>query len=288
MMCAAVRGDDPFAALDSCLTALPDAQRAGYAPVLDASWDPSQPSPHNGTVWGCLAQAVWAVRNTESFEDAVVAAIDLGNDTDTVACVTGALAGAVYGIQAVPSRWATYVNGSIESPVGLLEYDVEDLQQFARVLLGQPARDETPLESPAGPEEVAPSLHAADLGGAARAPRDWAVVSLCRTSGRFDRHQVRRQVYLVDEPMFEENISLIDAVSDAVDAVDALLAAGHNVVVHCHGGRSRTGLVLKAWAMRRYGYDEREAHDWLSSQWFRYRDYNDTFVEFLRSEWPVG
>ena len=40
--------------------------------------------------------------------------------------------------------------------------------------------------------------------------------------------------------------------------------------------------------MRRYGYDEREAHDWLSSQWFRYRDYNDTFVEFLRSEWPVG
>jgi ADP-ribosylglycohydrolase len=36
----------------------------------------------------------------------VRAAIDLGGDTDTVAAVTGGLAGAVYGADAVPVRWA--------------------------------------------------------------------------------------------------------------------------------------------------------------------------------------
>ena len=42
-----------------------------------------------------VAQAVWAVRHHATFHDAVVAAIDLGDDTDTVACVAGALAGAL-------------------------------------------------------------------------------------------------------------------------------------------------------------------------------------------------
>jgi len=57
------------------------------------------------------------------------------------------------------------------------------------------------------------------------------------------------------------------------------------VVVHCHGGRSRTGLVLKAWKMRAHGASEREAHDWLADTWPLYEDYNRTFVEFLRTDW---
>lgn len=36
---------------------------------------------------------------------AVRAAIDLGGDTDTVAAVTGALAGAVYGLGEIPAAW---------------------------------------------------------------------------------------------------------------------------------------------------------------------------------------
>jgi ADP-ribosylglycohydrolase len=35
----------------------------------------------------------------------VRAAVDLGGDTDTVAAVTGGLAGAVYGVGAIPRRW---------------------------------------------------------------------------------------------------------------------------------------------------------------------------------------
>jgi ADP-ribosyl-[dinitrogen reductase] hydrolase len=52
-----------------------------------------------------LCAAVWAVVRTDSFEDALVLAVNLGNDADTVAAVTGALAGAVYGEAGIPPRW---------------------------------------------------------------------------------------------------------------------------------------------------------------------------------------
>lgn len=69
------------------------------------NWHPEQAREPNGAVWPCLGSAVWALRTTDAFEDALRAAIDLGGDTDTVACVTGGLAGAVYGDTAIPNRW---------------------------------------------------------------------------------------------------------------------------------------------------------------------------------------
>ena len=69
-------------------------------------WDPDQATEFNGAVWPCLGSAVWALRTTTSFEEAIRAAIDLGGDTDTVAAVTGGLAGAYYGLDAIPAHWA--------------------------------------------------------------------------------------------------------------------------------------------------------------------------------------
>jgi ADP-ribosylglycohydrolase len=46
----------------------------------------------------CLAQ-------TESFEEAVIAAVNLGGDSDTIGAVAGQLAGALYGASAIPPRW---------------------------------------------------------------------------------------------------------------------------------------------------------------------------------------
>jgi ADP-ribosyl-[dinitrogen reductase] hydrolase len=52
-----------------------------------------------------LEAALWAVANTRSFEEALVAAVNLGDDADTVGAVTGQLAGAVYGESTIPARW---------------------------------------------------------------------------------------------------------------------------------------------------------------------------------------
>ena len=42
---------------------------------------------------------------TNSFEQAVLTAANLGEDADTVAAICGQLAGAFYGERAIPSRW---------------------------------------------------------------------------------------------------------------------------------------------------------------------------------------
>ncbi|GGW53227.1 ADP-ribosylglycohydrolase family protein [Streptomyces griseoloalbus] len=101
----ALAGDDPLAAVAGALRAVHPGHRERYATVLAPDWHPDLATEFNGAVWPCLGSAVWALRTTDRYEDAVRAAIDLGGDTDTVAAVTGALAGAVHGITAVPARW---------------------------------------------------------------------------------------------------------------------------------------------------------------------------------------
>lgn len=101
----ALGGGDPLSAIADTLAAVEPAHRGRYAVVLAAGWTPEQATEFNGAVWPCLGSAVWALRTTGSFEGAVRAAVDLGGDTDTVAAVTGALAGAVYGAGDVPARW---------------------------------------------------------------------------------------------------------------------------------------------------------------------------------------
>jgi ADP-ribosyl-[dinitrogen reductase] hydrolase len=59
----------------------------------------------SGTVMGCYASAWQSVCATESFEDAVVHAINKGGDADTVGAVTGMIAGRLYGYDSIPQRW---------------------------------------------------------------------------------------------------------------------------------------------------------------------------------------
>ncbi|MET7631604.1 MULTISPECIES: ADP-ribosylglycohydrolase family protein [unclassified Streptomyces] len=101
----ALNGDDPLIALPGALAAVHDDQRERWATVLAPDWHPGLATEFNGAVWPCLGTAVWALRTTHTFEAALAAAIDVGGDTDTVAAVTGGLAGAVHGGGAIPSRW---------------------------------------------------------------------------------------------------------------------------------------------------------------------------------------
>jgi ADP-ribosylglycohydrolase len=114
----ALDGGDPLAAVPRTLSHVDADHRTRWATVLAPDWHPDDATEFNGAVWPCLGSALWALRTTSSFEASLEAAIDLGGDTDTVAAVTGALAGAVYGIDAVPRRWTEPLHVPLPGFVG--------------------------------------------------------------------------------------------------------------------------------------------------------------------------
>jgi ADP-ribosyl-[dinitrogen reductase] hydrolase len=52
-----------------------------------------------------LEASFWCFHQTNNFRDAVLLATNLGDDADTTAAITGQLAGAFYGEQAIPLFW---------------------------------------------------------------------------------------------------------------------------------------------------------------------------------------
>lgn len=250
---------------------VPDSVVEQVALVVADGFEP-RASGHgsNGGALQCFAEALWAVRSTGSFEDAVRTAVDLGDDADTVAAVAGAMAGALYGQQQLPIRWSTHVHGTVRTDSGDETFISWDLLDLGHDLLGIRRPLRTPVEHPITPGQVHDvGVWAANLSGAEQAPSDMAIVSLCITDRRFAGNPHRREVFIRDDD--GKNPHLGSVVCQSVQAIRANLAEGREVLVHCHGGRSRTGLVLKAWYMVHHGVDATTAHDWLYATWEPYQ-----------------
>ena len=62
-----------------------------------------------GYVVDTLEASMWTLLNTNSYEEAIVEAVSLGDDTDTVAAITGSMAGTIYGVNSIPERWLSKV-----------------------------------------------------------------------------------------------------------------------------------------------------------------------------------
>ena len=264
-----------------------EQHRPTFEEFLSETWEPQHTTKGNGGAVVCLAQAVWAVRNTTSFEDAVVAAVNLGDDADTVAAVTGALAGAVYGIAQIPARWSTYVNGSVTQPDGTQKrFHQHDLLAVAHVLVGKASRPITEPEPTVLPTQIHEAgVFACNLLGAPQANKKMGIVSLCRMEDLLHSHPYRREFYIIDKWSGGHNPHLHAVTHDAVNAIEAFLAEGREVVVHCHGGRSRTGFILKAWYMKTFSMDHTTADLWLHANWPYYATWNEDFTAFLENEW---
>ena len=52
-----------------------------------------------------LEAAMWAGWSTDTLKDALLLAVNLGDDADTVGAVAGQTAGSIYGIDQVPPEW---------------------------------------------------------------------------------------------------------------------------------------------------------------------------------------
>lgn len=56
---------------------------------------------------------VWSTMH--SFEDAIIGAVNHGGDADTIAAITGSLAGARFGYDAIPERWINQLDPDVKN-----------------------------------------------------------------------------------------------------------------------------------------------------------------------------
>jgi len=119
VLAALLTGASPSEALAGAGDGLDDDVRGVLASVGDP--DP-ETLPNTGFVLHTLESALSLGLHAESFEDAVLDAVNMGGDADTTGAVTGAIAGARFGADAIPDRWTNTVD------------EAEELRTLARSL----------------------------------------------------------------------------------------------------------------------------------------------------------
>lgn len=87
------------------------SRASGYEPkiaeILNGGWRGKTRNQisSSGYVVHSLEAALWCISNANDFKSAVVLAANLGDDADTVAAITGQLAGALWGASSFPVDW---------------------------------------------------------------------------------------------------------------------------------------------------------------------------------------
>ncbi|MCK9249466.1 MAG: ADP-ribosylglycohydrolase family protein [Solirubrobacteraceae bacterium] len=248
---------------------------------VDAPDVPAPPSAHvppgivgSGFAPKALEAALWTVWSTTTFADAVLAAVNLGDDADTTAAITGQLAGALYGAKAIPYRRRERVHLGdefVELADALRELADERAIEHARLprYPGAPERDpQLPNDAfwfrehelLAGPypgakvkDEAAAKLDALlDLGvrwfvdltedADGLRPYERLLHARAKARGIPDVWHVRLPIRDVDVPSPTAMRVILDVLARA-------RTAGRIVYVHCWGGVGRTVTVLGCEAM---------------------------------------
>lgn len=109
-----LHGIDPCDALKDLGTDLAGMATTTGVPLDDLTVVPSlsvEQVASGGFVLDSLVASLWCLTSTSDYATCVLKAVDLGRDTDTTADIAGALAGIVYGRDAIPQDWLEALRG---------------------------------------------------------------------------------------------------------------------------------------------------------------------------------
>jgi ADP-ribosyl-[dinitrogen reductase] hydrolase len=277
------------------LPTLPAAFRIesrAYARVLDGGLAalPRAAVRGSGYVVHCLEASLWCLLTTDSFSSCVLAAVNLGEDSDTTGAVAGGLAGLAYGLGAMPPEWRGVLarRVEIEALAAHLAATVSARPPFAgsywilpgRLLAGphplteaeSRARVEALREAgiavvvdltdegesfPGGGEAVYAALLGGDAASSAggSASPDGSASGAGAAKGRIERLRAPLRDFGADTAGLRR----------AVGQVEAALESGGRVYLHCRGGIGRTGMVAAAFLVERGLAASSEAIDLLAA-----------------------
>ena len=226
----------------------------------------------SGYVVHTLEAALWCLLQHETYAATVLAAVNLGEDTDTTGAVAGGLAGLYYGEEAIPEAWLQVL---------ARRTDIEDLAHRAAIGCVPPPR---PLpnsywatnqvlgcEYPGDldPEKARAKLTALlqagitdffDLTEADElAPYQKLLEKVAaEQGGKAQYHRFPIPDVSVPEP------ALLEAV---LGALATSVAAGRKAAVHCWGGVGRTGTVIGCYLVRAEQLTGAQALARIAEEW---------------------
>ena len=212
-------------------------------------------------------QAAWSAivatqGEVDHFGAGLRRAITIGDDTDTVAAIAGALLGARYGVTAIPFAWRHRLAGWPRD-VGVIDLVSlavraargDDGDGWPSVRTMRPAYERFSPRGATYRFAVDEGVIFGDFGALATTSTD-AYLSLCRI-GVDDRKAGEHEVvWLLDQP---GNANAARVLADTADAIAAFRAVNKTVFVHCVRAESRTPTVAMAWLIRHYGYEVESA-----------------------------
>jgi len=98
----------------------------------------SNPSGYIVDTLQAVFQALYA---TENFESCLIDVVNRGGDADTTGAIAGMLAGACYGLEAIPKRWLAQLDPKIRA---LCAAQAEDLLELAPIAIAAVATNNSP------------------------------------------------------------------------------------------------------------------------------------------------
>lgn len=211
--------------------------------------------------------AIYATRTSEKpFEDGLRRAVSIGDDTDTVAAIAGALLGAAHGVTSVPFAWRHGLAGwpgeyrgidLVRLAVRAVNHGENDDDGWPEVASMADAYERFSPRGVTAHFDVDPDVVFGDFAALASVEAD-DFISLCRIGTEDQRSANHEIVWLLDS---EGNADVARVLADTADGIASLRAQGRRVFVHCVRAESRTPTVAMAWLMRHHGRSYAEAYE---------------------------
>ena len=232
-------------------------QRLAAAPDLE--YNKLQPSGYAGYAVECLEAAVWCVLNCENYEDAMIKCVNLAGEADTMAAIAGGAAGALWGEEAIPSRWldqllereliGNLADALLELREHLAIYTTPDLPPFEMEWLDRRiAAGRNPLSvRDVASLRASGITHVLDL----REEAEW---TLPRFGGQAIDAMARLGIQRMHLPVKDMGAPDALDLDRAVAWIEKALAQGNaRVFLHCRAGMERTAAVAIAFWVAREG-----------------------------------